>query len=330
VKLLVKAKLMTDASTNQDKLYCLRFQIEDTGLGMTEAQVQKIFLPFEQVGSNRKQAEGTGLGLAISHKIIDLMGSQLEVQSQLNQGSLFWFDVEFPEAKDWVKTSVSLLQGPITGYEGHQRTILVVDDRWENRSVIANLLGALNFQIIEATNGKEGLEKAAKSCPDLIITDISMPVLDGYEMLEQLRQSTNPVVRKIPTIVSSASVFESDRHKSFEAGANEFLPKPIQAENLLQMLENLLNLTWQYEKVSPQTPTVSLPETTEIIVPPADKVKQLYELSRQGLVNDLIHIAEQFQAEDPQHTAFLQKLIQMATKFQLKQMRNFLAQNIPE
>ena len=129
------------------------------------------------------------MGLAISHRIVAMMGGSLQVTSKLGEGSTFWFEVILPETTTWTEASTTVSQGKITGYEGRRRKVMVVDDRWENRSVIVNLLEPLGFELLEAENGREGLDKAIQELPDVIITDLSMPIMDGYEMLQQLRES---------------------------------------------------------------------------------------------------------------------------------------------
>ena len=146
--------------------YKIRFQVEDTGVGMTPEQSEKIFLPFEQVGDTKKQSEGTGLGLAISQQIVQLMGSKLEVQSKAGEGSIFGFDVELEESEQWADAARVLQQGTVTGYEGDKRRIIIVDDKWENRSVIMSLLEPIGFEVIEANDGKDALEKINVYSPE--------------------------------------------------------------------------------------------------------------------------------------------------------------------
>ena len=325
VKLIVKSRKAEGSSDSQ--LYQIRFQVEDTGVGMTPEQIEKIFLPFEQVGAAHKQSEGTGLGLTITHSIITMMNSELKVQSELGQGSTFWFDAELLAAPYWVGTSARLPKGKITGYKGDPVTILAVDDHWENLSVLVNLLEPLGFKIIEAQDGQEGLDKAITHQPDLIIADVAMPVKDGYEMMRELRQQ-GADLDSIPVIISSASVFDSDRHESFVAGANEFLPKPIQAESLLAALGKLLNLEWCYDgavvAASLQKPAAEIPLTTDIVVPPLSDLEPLWEFARRGLVNDLIRALEQLQAKEAHYSAFSQHLLVLARGFRTKAIRDFL------
>lgn len=333
VKLLVQNQTANNSSSDSTK-HKIRFEVEDSGIGMNPEDIEKIFLPFEQVGSVKKQAEGTGLGLAISQKIVGMMGGNLEATSQLNQGTTFWFEIELKETSQWQETSfVNGLKGKVIGFEGARRKILVVDDRWENSSVVVNLLEPFGFEMMEAENGEEGLTKAIEWQPDLIITDLAMPIMDGHEMLAQLRQSVE-ISSDLVVIVSSASVFESDRQKSMQAGANDFLPKPIQKEVLLQSLQKHLNLEWIYEEQaeSSQQVDASVTKTTEVtpeikIIPPsAEDVALLHDLSRKGLINDLLKEIERIEELDPKFMPFGQKLEELAKGFKLRQLKSFIEQ----
>ena len=325
VTFLVKAQKLENAVYMDGKtIYSLRVQVEDTGIGISPEDLGKIFLPFEQVGSIKKQAEGTGLGLAISQKIANLMGSHLNVQSELAEGSTFWFDIELPEAREWAEKSKLSQQGNIVGFKGEKRKILVVDDRWENRSVIANLLEPLGFEVSEAEDGRNGLNQAEKVQPHLIVTDISMPVMDGYEMLKQLHQL--PQFQDLPVIVSSASVFETDRQKSLDAGANDFLPKPVQTHSLLEALQKLLNLEWLYEEKEEECDSEIQNNGAEIVPPPDEDLAVLLDLSRKGLVKNLLQELDRLEQQDRRLIPFSQKLREFAKAFQLRQLRSFLEQ----
>jgi signal transduction histidine kinase/CheY-like chemotaxis protein len=302
----------------------IRFQVEDTGVGMTPEQLEKIFLPFEQVGDFKRQAEGTGLGLAISQQIVGLMGSALEVESKLGQGSLFWFEIDVLEATGWAMTSRKLAQGTIAGYQGRKRIILIVDDKWENRSVIVNLLTPIGFEVMEANDGKEGIEKAVATPPDLIITDLVMPVMDGFALIQQVKQS--PQLKDVAIIASSASVFESDQHQSLDAGANAFLPKPVAAENLLELLQVYLNLEWMYTAESLNEQDVRETNCSEISLPSVNVLNRLQELAKQGDVDGVIDEVNNLKAGDAVYFAFAQQVIQLAENFQLKKLRELLIQ----
>ena len=335
----VKLKVENQHRDLTDDFQQIRFTVEDSGIGMKPEDAQKIFLPFEQVGSLKKQAEGTGLGLAISQKMVKMMGGELQVASKYQQGTTFWFEIALEKTTNWEQQAAlgsanNIKQSRISGYKGAKRKILAVDDLAQNTSVIINLLEPLGFAMKAAENGEECLDQAIKWQPDVIVTDLSMPIMDGHEMISQLRQSSL-ISPNVIVIVSSARVFESDRQKSLEAGANDFLPKPVQKELLLQSLEKHLQLEWTYE-ADPDPEKISLRATEKVvapglttaeIVPPAPaEVEMLYDLSRKGLVNNLLEEIDRIEALDPQFKPFTQSLRDLAKGFKLRQIKSFIEQ----
>ncbi|MEG3866996.1 PAS domain S-box protein [Microcoleus sp. Z1_B2] len=298
----------------------IRFEIRDTGTGIAPDQLQAIFQPFEQVGDRKRQTEGTGLGLAISQRIVELMGSTIQVQSEMNVGSIFWFDVSLPQADEWVKTSQIDHHGQIIGIKDRQPKIVVIDDKWANRSVINNLLSPIGFEVFEANDGHEGWEKILEVQPDLIVTDLVMPELDGFELIKRVRESEN--FKDIIIIVSSASVFETDQYRSLEAGGNAFIPKPVQATELLQKLQQYLQLEWLYEANEAQLAIGS--DTNELIAPPATEMEILYELAMKGNFLEIVKQAVLLEELDPQYIPFAKRLHQMAKDFQDEEILTFI------
>lgn len=322
--------------------HILRFQVEDTGIGMHDHQLKGIFLPFEQVGSTEKQSEGTGLGLAISQKIVNIMGSKIAVESQLGKGSKFWFEVVLPEVQSSGQPEQNFAIKSVSGFKGDKRKILVVDDRWENRLVVKNLLGPIGFEIFEANDGQAGLDTALEKQPNLIISDISMPHMNGYEMMTKIRAM--PALDELIIVVSSANVFQEDQYKSLEAGAVEFLPKPIDVNSLFDMLQRQLNIEWIYspklhatrldfsskrgnvdKQPSDNSQSLVQPSVpTEIIIPSSQDLFLLYDLARKGLMKDLLHQIDRLEESDARLSEFCQSLRQLSKGFQLKKIRAFL------
>jgi len=298
----------------------IRFEIRDTGTGIAQEQLQAIFQPFEQVGDRRRHTEGTGLGLAISQRIVELMGSTIQVQSEMNVGSIFWFDVNISQADEWVKTSQIDHQGQIIGIKDRQPKIVVVDDKWANRSVISNLLSPIGFEVSEANDGEEGWEKILEVQPDLIVTDLLMPELDGFELIKRVRESEN--FKDLIIIVSSASVFETDQYRSLEAGANTFIAKPVQATELLQKLQQYLDLEWVYE--ANEAPLAIGSDTNELISPPATEMEILYELAMKGNFREIVKQAVLLEQIDPKYIPFAKRLHQMAKDFQDEEILRFI------
>ena len=160
------------------------------------------------------------------------MGGTIEVKSQVGEGSEFSFNVDLPLVHDWVPQRVTNDVNHIIGYEGNQvYSLLVVDDRWENRAVLSNLLSPLGFTIWEAENGQAGLVILQERSPDLVITDLAMPVMDGFAFLGHIR--TTEALKEAKVIVSSASVSQADQQRALSHGGDAFLAKPVDAAVLI-------------------------------------------------------------------------------------------------
>lgn len=300
--------------------YCIRFAVHDTGVGIAPEVLTNIFLPFEQAETKHYQPEGTGLGLAISQKIAQLMGSQIYVTSQLEVGSTFWFDLNCISTFQEGVLNPKISPRKIIGYSGRTRKVLVVDDRWENRSVIVNLLQPLAFTLVEAANGQEGFEKAIQIHPDVVITDLIMPELDGFQLIQQLRNHS--LLKDVIVIASSASVSYEDRHKSLTAGSQDFLAKPIVAEELFNQLQKYLNLEWIYDNFERLEVDYS---EEDLIPPPEIELEKLYRLTMIGNFNKLIQQTNQLEQTDLKYAAFARKLRSLAQGFQEREIQKILA-----
>lgn len=294
-------------------IWKFRFEVKDTGVGMSEEQLRGIFLPFEQVGKVEKQTEGTGLGLTISQTIVKIMGGEIKVDSTLGEGSCFWFEIEIPEASEWIIASRATAMGTVIGYKGDRRSILFVDDRWENRSVMTNLLEPIGFEIVEAVNGEEGLEKAYSRKPDAIITDLAMPIMNGFEMVKQMRCS--PELKNSIIIASSASVFEFHRQEARSAGCDDFLPKPVQAEELLHQLEKYLKLEWIYEEAEAEV--ISISESDNWNVPEPEQLKPIYKAVQCCRVSEIEAEAKKLKEVDSKYSAFSDKILTLVDEFDI-------------
>ncbi|MDM8567470.1 two-component regulator propeller domain-containing protein [Candidatus Halobeggiatoa sp. HSG11] len=280
VSLEVKSEKLTVKNGESEKQSLLHFLIQDTGVGIFPENLETIFEPFKQVGEQEFQAEGTGLGLAISKNLVELMGGQLHVSSQVNVGTQFWFELALPVV-DYNVTPI--VQQSIIGIQEKPPKILVVDDNLNNRVVLIDMLAPLGFLVESANNGRIGIEIAIKWKPDVIITDLIMPDMDGFELIRQLRQS--PLLKEKIIIAASASVYEEDKKRSLTIGSNAFLPKPIKIEKLLEQLQHHLNLTWVYGDKIPEM--IIKNDASNIVLPPTTELEKLYGLSLMGNVNKL-------------------------------------------
>jgi signal transduction histidine kinase/ligand-binding sensor domain-containing protein/CheY-like chemotaxis protein len=292
----------------------VRFSVEDTGIGLAPDLLERIFHPFEQVHAVDRRAEGAGLGLAISRQIVRFMGGQLQVKSVVGQGSTFWFDVVLPI------TAVTEQQRPaplraVTGYDGTQRTILVVDDKLYNRLVVRDLLEPLGFVVHTAENGQQAVDKAVELRPDAIVMDLVMPVKTGIEATQEIRQIRE--FNDLPIIAVSASVLEAEQEKSRVAGCNAFLPKPIRQELLLDTLATHLNLTWMYAEPPATTETPLTP-------PPLKELERVYQFASEGRIFDIQAQAAHLETLDDAYVPFARRLEQLAKEFEIGRIKELI------
>jgi len=293
-------------------LQMIRFQVQDSGIGIAEEDISKIFLPFQQVEtSSYHQMQGTGLGLSISKKLINMMGGELYVKSVLGQGTTFWTDLQLAVVANIPANSTNRV---IKALKGPSKKILLIDDQSGNRLVLNHFLTKIGFQVAEATDGQAGVDMAIKWQPDCIIMDLVMPVMDGIEATLKIRQLQQQVV----IIAASASAFEQDRQKSLTAGCNDFITKPIDFNAMLQKLEHYLKLTWVYEQPKPE-----ISPDQPIIIPPIAEMKQLFDFAMQGNITGIIRQTRQLE-EDDRYKPFAHKLRLLANEFKVRKIREFI------
>lgn len=293
------------------------FEIIDTGVGIASENVEKIFSPFQQVGEQKYRSEGTGLGLSITKRLIEMMGGKLHVESILGQGSRFLISLELLEVSsltESMKTEHSKIIGYWPGACPQERyKILIVDDTWENRLVMVNLLSPLGFEIIEASNGQESIEKALEFMPDIIFMDLVMPVMDGLEATRQMRNIAE--LEKMIIIAASASVFDFHQQESLLAGCNDFIPKPFYVDQLFELLQKYLKLKWIYEEDHVLQKEEGF--SNEVwIAPSSQQASALWNLAKQG---DILGILEQikiWEENDKQIRPFAMQVRQLANNFE--------------
>ncbi|WOD39614.1 ATP-binding protein [Nodosilinea sp. E11] len=300
----------------------LRFCVVDTGIGIADTDLPRLFQAFEQLRARYQSVEGTGLGLAISQQIIHLMGSSIEVTSRLGQGSEFAFTLVLPQAAAWKPRQLTdRVVNDIVGYQGAPRRILIIDDHWQNRSVVINLLEPLGFQLLEADNGETGLAQLRSHHPDLIITDLAMPVLDGYQFINAVRQDRQ--FQHYPIVVSSASVSQSDQQMALDCGGNAFLAKPIEAQALFATLSDCLNLDWIYASQA-NAATATTSSGSELILPERGVLSTLLQLAQQDNIKSLREQLFALQQNDSRYTPFVEELLELAQQFRTEEIERQL------
>jgi PAS domain S-box-containing protein len=288
----------------------LRFEVHDSGIGMSEAQLERLFQPFEQVADPQRREGGTGLGLAISRRLVRMMGGDIRVRSRPGEGSVFSFELVLPIAQPHPSIPPGR-ERPI-GYAGPRRSVLVIDDVRQNREMMFEALNSLGFEVFGANDGQMGLDVAVKARPDLILMDAMMPVMDGCEATRRLRRL--PSLADVPVIATSASATPDVEARCHAAGADAFLRKPIEQDALLEALANLMGLTWIYEEPEARPAAVAGSAGTDsgLVYPPLEEMQVLRQLARTGNMRSVRERAEHLRRLDPRYAAFAARLATLA------------------
>mgnify|MGYP006062110289 FL=1 len=237
-------KLLENETGNQ-----LQFEVKDTGIGIAKDKLDSIFDKFQQAdGSTARQYGGTGLGLAISQKIVELMGGKLQVTSEVDLGSSFYFSIRIDTPSTaiggLVQSSPNLVEFPASSGTQMKKLspkyktglkVLVVEDTRVNQQVIQVMLNLLGLEVDIANNGVEALEYCQQNEVDAILMDCHMPVMDGYEATQKIRQLEGWAAY-VPIIAVTANVIKEDRERCFEIGMNGFLSKPVKPKEIEEAL----------------------------------------------------------------------------------------------
>ena len=240
------------ASKQEDHEVELEFAIHDTGIGLNETQLQQLFQSFTQLdASSSRQFGGSGLGLVISKRLVELMGGRIWVDSQIDKGSTFHFTIRFGkgyEENSTVKQSNNIIVDVKTRLSNAH--ILVAEDNPFNQQVVVELLQAMNATVTLASNGLEVLEWLTKAQFDLVLMDVQMPEMDGYEATRHIR--SQPELLNMPIIALTANAVAEGRERCLAVGMDDFIVKPINPEYLSIKLAQWLPAASLLEYAKPE------------------------------------------------------------------------------
>jgi len=235
VLLLVKGKCI------EGNLYNIEFSVIDTGIGISRKQIDSLFVPFVQAdGSITRNFGGTGLGLSICKNLVDLMGGNISAKSKEGIGTVFSFDVnlEIPNFSEESLTRLKTIRRQTPIKSQNDSTILVVDDNRINLSTTTRFLKKYGHKALSATSGDEALAIIEKNQIELILLDLHMPNMSGYEVTRCLRELDIPI-SKVPIIALTADALEGTEKACFDAGFNGYVSKPINHVALIKLIDNL-------------------------------------------------------------------------------------------
>jgi len=260
---LARVELREAQDSDIDPVVFLQFEIEDTGVGISPEELGLVFNAFVQTASGQKTQKGTGLGLTISRQFVRLMGGEIVVESQLEIGTTFKFEI--PVGAVYVADiPAPQINREVTGLEPDQPCyrILIVDDHEDNRELLVKMLSPLGFRLQQATNGREAIEIWENWHPHLILMDVRMPVMDGYEATKEIKariqqreqeqqgngeMSISSPESPIPKIVAlTASTIEGRRSFALLVGCDDFVSKPFRKNDIFDILNKHLGVKYLY------------------------------------------------------------------------------------
>ena len=207
------------------------FYVTDTGCGIAKDKQKSIFGRFVKLNNF---AQGTGLGLSICQTLVKNMGGSIGVESEEGKGSTFWFTLPYKPVNMTDDSTKKIDIQPIT-IEKNKFTILIAEDNESNYKLFASILKG-EYQLIHAWDGEEAVEMFKKYNPQMILMDINMPVMDGYEATREIRKYS----AKVPIIAVTAFAYASDEQKVMESGFDGYMPKPINARQLKAQLTDIM------------------------------------------------------------------------------------------
>jgi signal transduction histidine kinase/DNA-binding response OmpR family regulator len=259
----------------------LVFEVEDTGIGIAPADREHLFEAFVQTEAGKQSQQGTGLGLPLTRQFVALMGGELQVESELGRGSLFRFTIQATltnaskvEAQKVPQTVIGLAAGQ------PEFRILVVDDRWENRQALLQVLQPVGFVVKEASNGQEAIALWQVWHPHLIWMDMRMPIMNGHEATQFIKTHLKGQATVI--IALTASTLESEKAMILSAGCDDFVRKPFQSAVIFEKMAQTLGVKYRYSTPEPEE---------ELIVDPSPLTARALTVMPQAWLADLAESA---------------------------------------
>ena len=222
-----------------EKAY-LHFSVTDTGIGIAEHKQQMIFDSFSQANSKTTRLYGgTGLGLAITKQLLELQGSHIQLDSIVGEGSTFYFELILPVGKFDKKDKNAAGKKKVLRFTDTKR-VLLVDDNAINVVIAKRFLNKWNLEVDVAYNGQEAVDKVKETDYGLVLMDISMPIMDGYEATRIIRSWSEAKFHNLPIVALTASVFDALKYQAIEAGMDDYLSKPFKPQELYDMIERYI------------------------------------------------------------------------------------------
>jgi signal transduction histidine kinase/purine-cytosine permease-like protein/ActR/RegA family two-component response regulator len=285
------------------------FEIEDSGPGIAADDLERIFLPFERADNPGNPAVGgVGLGLTISNMLTGLMGGELSIHSTVGIGSRFTVRLFLPSVAHPRMPVDVPAPCHITGYAGASRRVLVVDDAAVDRQLLSDVLEPLGFTVMQAASGTEALRVCSQFVPDLILMDIDMPEIGGWETARLLRANR---ISMAPILIVSANAFDGDERNDVGIAREDFLIKPLRIDDLLERVRSKLGLAW----ATPEGEGAAGAAAPRL---PDGSMAALQQLGEMGYVRGILEKLDELDALDMVYAPITRTLRNCVQRFDLQ------------
>ncbi len=255
----MSVRIKQTSAVSKTSIASITFEVEDTGPGIAPDELNNVFEAFVQTETGRESYKGTGLGMAISRRFVELMGGEIQADSEVGRGTTFTFQIRagLSEAAD-IETGKPDRKAIALKPNQPRYRILIVDDMEDNRQLLINLLKSFGFELREAANGREAIEIWKAWRPHLIWMDIIMPAMDGHEATKRIREAATRTATPNPVIIAiTAASFEQDRAAALSVGCDDFLCKPFREADVWELMTKHLGVRFVYEESAEKTPAKS-------------------------------------------------------------------------
>ena len=296
------------------------FTISDTGEGIAPENIERIFRPFERIRTPGQSRIGTGLGLTITRLLTDIMGGDISVESEPGKGSTFRVSLMLSSIHNLNPRSISEPSRVIYGYHGTRRKLLVVDDDDSHRQLIRAMLSPLGFEICELGNSLQVARVIEQEHPDLLLLDVSMPGMDGWQVLEQVRRDHH----SLPVIMVSADAQEGQHAPDSPTLHNGYIIKPVRMSLLLENIARVLGLDWRHEQTPEPLAPMTPPDPEQFSLPPEQHREQLATLARIGHRKGLLEALDAMKHQGIGSSTFRGELARLTNEFQFDKILSLL------
>jgi CheY-like chemotaxis protein len=279
------------------------FIVQDTGVGIHANDLERIFQPFERARTARAKATiGTGLGLTITSLLTKVMGGDITVDSEAGKGSTFRVKLLLSDVSQ--PRIVSTMEHRVRDYVGPRQTILVVDDNEVQRDLVRDLLMPLGFSIVTAASGRECLDLVEQCSPNLILLDIAMPEMDGWQVMQELYRRPRD---RAAILILSANAVDPHHMEGAKRLYDDTLMKPIDLRQLLKKIHTLLDIEWVYEAEAASAPLLAGASAASAL-PPGSDIDELIELGEIGHFHGIVEKLSAIENGSPDCRDFVERM----------------------